>query len=595
MSVALTVQEPSAKYLVQTDAHQQAPLVRHFDVIAQAPGGVARLRELILTLAVQGKLLPQDPNDEPARVLLKKIRTEKDRLIAEGKIRRDKPLAEIADEEQPFGLPRGWEWVSLGDLVNASEAGWSPTCIGSPRRIGHWGVLKVSAVSWGAFDANANKELPADLAPRPQYEVQDGDFLLSRANTEELVARSVVVGKAEPKLMLSDKIIRLDVSSHMSRLFLNLCNNAGHSRVHYAINASGTSSSMKNVSREVVLRTPVPVPPLAEQSRIVTRVEELMRLCDALEAKGRLETAQHTQLVNTLLGTLTESETPEQLADNWQRIAAHFDLLLDRPQAVDALEQTILQLAVRGLLVPQDPQDEPASALLKKVRLEKERLIAEGKIKRDKPLPPIAEDEQPFALPKGWSWTRFPDMCVISGGATPSKANQQNWVGTIPWVSPKDMKVPRILDAQDHVSDAAIRGSLSLIPSGSLLMVVRGMILAHSFPIAETLTPVTINQDMKALTPLDPSVLPYLTLLCRGLKPEILALIDRSTHGTCKLESPKIFGKLLPFPPLAEQSRIVTRVTELRALCANLRTRLIASQSTQAHLAEALIGEAVAA
>jgi type I restriction enzyme S subunit len=107
------------------------------------------------------------------------------------------------------------------------------------------------------------------------------------------------------------------------------------------------------------------VPPLAEQSRIVTRVEELMRLCDALEAKGQLEAAQHAQLVSTLLATLTDSATPEALTENWQRLAIHFDTLLDRPEAVDALEQTILQLAVRGQLVPQDPADEPASVLLK--------------------------------------------------------------------------------------------------------------------------------------------------------------------------------------------------------------------------------------
>lgn len=132
-----------------------------------------------------------------------------------------------------------------------------------------------------------------DLVPRPEYEVQGGDFLLSRANTEELVARSVVVGKAEPLLMLSDKIIRLDVSSRMNRDFLNLCNNANHARAYYIAKASGTSSSMKNVSREVVLRTPVPLPPLAEQSRIVTRVASLRRLC--FELRQRLIASQTTQ------------------------------------------------------------------------------------------------------------------------------------------------------------------------------------------------------------------------------------------------------------------------------------------------------------
>ena len=151
----------------------------------------------------------------------------------------------------------------------------------------------------------------------------------------------------------------------------------------------------------------IPVPPLAEQSRIVTRVEALMRLCDALEAKGQLEAAQHAQLVSTLLGTLTASTTPEELAENWQRVAQHFDLLLDRPEAIDALEQTLLQLAVRGLLVPQDPTDEPASALLQKIRAEKDRLIATGQIKRDKPLPPITDEEKPFELPVGWEWVRL--------------------------------------------------------------------------------------------------------------------------------------------------------------------------------------------
>ena len=404
-------------------------LLSNMELLATAPGGVAKLRELILTLAVQGKLVPQDPADEPAAVLLQKIRAEKDRLIAEGKIKRDKPLAEIEEEEKPFELPLGWEWVRLGTVVNASEAGWSPTCIGSPRRPGCWGVLKVSAVSWGSFDPTANKELPSELTPKPEYEVKDGDFLLSRANTAELVARSVVVGVAEPQLMLSDKIIRLAVSSQMNRAFLNMVNNANYSREHYAANASGTSSSMKNVSREVVLALPVPLPPLAEQSRIVTRVEALMRLCDALEAKGQLEAAQHAQLVSTLLGTLTASTTPEELAANWQRVAQHFDLLLDRPEAIAALEQTLLQLAVRGLLVPQDPTDEPASALLQKIRAEKDRLIATGQTKRDKPLPPITDEEKPFALPVGWEWVRLANIADVRLGKMLDKAKlvrQQN-------------------------------------------------------------------------------------------------------------------------------------------------------------------------
>lgn len=123
-------------------------------------------------------------------------------------------------------------------------------------------------------------------------------------------------------------------------------------------------------------------------------------------------------------------------------------------------------------------------------------------------------------------------------------------------------------------------------------MVVRGMILAHSFPVAVTLVPVTINQDMKAITPYVPAVLPFLALLCHGMKPEILALVERSTHGTCKLESVKLFGMPFPLPPLPEQARIVARVAHLRRLCADLRQRLTQSQATQAQLGEALVAAA---
>ncbi len=273
----------------------------HFDLLLDRPEAVDALEQTILQLAVRGLLVPQDSQDEPASVLLRKIRAEKDRLIAASEIRRDKPLLPIVEGELSFEVPVGWQWVRLGDLVNASEAGWSPSCVGSPRRDGLWGVLKVSAVSWGSFDPEANKELPSTLQPRREYEVHAGDFLLSRANTEELVARSVVVDQVPPLLMLSDKIIRLAVSSQIDKAFLNLCNNAASSRAYYAANASGTSSSMKNVSREVVLNLPVALAPAAEQSRIVARVADLRRLCAGLRQRLSHRQATQAQLAEALV------------------------------------------------------------------------------------------------------------------------------------------------------------------------------------------------------------------------------------------------------------------------------------------------------
>ena len=154
------------------------------------------------------------------------------------------------------------------------------------------------------------------------------------------------------------------------------------------------------------------------------------------------------------------------------------------------------------------------------------------------------------------------------------------------------MKRDVIADAIDHVSEQAlVQTSLSLVPTGSVLIVVRGMILAHSFPTAITSAPVTINQDMKALSPRVKEVAPYLALICRGFKREILSMVERSTHGTCKLESAKLFGWQFGLPPLAEQHRIVARVEELRRLCANLRQRLAQARETQSRLADALVAE----
>lgn len=582
------VEEPSAKYLAQL----KPAVVRHFDLLAESPGGVPKLREFILTLAVEGKLVPQDPIDEPAQELLKKVRAEKDRLIAEGRVRRDKLLAEVGAEEQPFPLPRGWEWARIGHLINASEAGWSPTCIGSPRRNGAWGVLKVSAVSWGAFDADANKELPAGLSPRPEYEVRDGDFLMSRANTEELVARSVVVGKVEPRLMLSDKIIRLDVSSQVNRGFLNYCNNAAHSRIHYASSASGTSSSMKNVSREVVLQTPVPLPPLAEQTRIVTRVEELMRLCDALEAKGGLEAAQHARLVSTLLGTLTESETPEALVANWQRIATHFDLLLDRPDAIDALEQTILQLAVRGRLTLGTPSDESGLALLKRIQHSRR---SKRKV--------VTIDEEAVAdsgawLPAGWCWASIDQISADFENAItdgPFGANLK----TEHYLDQSGFRVIRLQNIgygefrDDHRTyiDKVRFEKLSKHTVNPGDLVVAGLVdtSIRCCEVPEGIGPAVVKADCYRLSVHEYVSAQYVLCYLSSKVAHEFAAIHHHGLTLTRIGLGNFRSIPIPLPPFAEQSRIVARVDSLRRLCVDLRQRLCAAQATQAHLGEVLV------
>lgn len=585
MNAMLKAREPSARYL----AALEPPLLGQFDLLATAPDGVARLRELILTLAVQGKLVAQDPNDEPASLRLERIRAEKARLVREGMIRADKPLAAIDDEDKPFCLPVAWEWERLGHVVDVIRGITFPANEKTKEPAeGRIGCLRTANVQ-DRIEWDDLLFIDRSFMGREEQIVQRSDIVMSMANSRELVGKVAIVTEIPVAEATIGGFLSVLRPRSVLPQFLMIVLRTQYARSSLIDSASQTTN-IANISLGKLNPLLIPVPPINEQTRIAACVDELMAFCDALEAKGKLEAEQHARLVGSLFESLANSESAHALAENWQRIATHFDLLLDRPAAVDALEQTILQLAVRGRLVPQNPADEPASALLRKIRAEKDRLIAAGKIKRDKPLPPIAEEEKPFELPAGWAATSFPELCVIGGGATPSKAKSAYWEGDIPWVSPKDMKVDLIADAQDHVSKVALEETrLPLVPKDSLLIVVRGMILAHSFPVGVTQVEVTINQDMKSLTPPLASLTPYLALVCKGFKDDILELVERSSHGTCKLESDKLFAFRFGLPPLAEQSRIVARVTELRALCADLRQRLAAAQQTQSRLAEALV------
>lgn len=197
-----------------------------------------------------------------------------------------------------------WPHHLLGDFVAEVSAGWSPKCIETPRSDEKWGVLKVSAVTWGEFRPDENKELPENLEPRPEIEVRPGDFLISRANTSDLVARSVVVPADAPsKLMMSDKIIRFRFKPELHADFVNLIHDASYAREYYAAVAGGTSSSMKNVSQAQIRNLQIPVPPLVEQRRIVSIVESFTHLCEKSKAVIRRGADRAMDLANALTNT----------------------------------------------------------------------------------------------------------------------------------------------------------------------------------------------------------------------------------------------------------------------------------------------------
>ncbi len=286
-------------------------ICENFDLLYDNPENVEELRKAVLQLAVQGKLVEQDEGDEPASVLIEKVKAENKKLIKEGKIRKTKKLQPIGTEETPYSLPNGWLWTRFGNIAPYIEAGWSPMCEKRPKEGDEWGVLKISAVSWGIFNPLENKALPPNLKPRPEYEVKTNDFLMSRANTSELVGRSVIVEDTPPELMINDKVLRLFFSSFAYKKFYNIFNNSQTARFYYAKEASGTSSSMKNISREVIYNMPVPIPPLNEQKLIVEKIEQLMGLCDELEGKLRKAREDSGKLMEMVVRGLLKGTAAE--------------------------------------------------------------------------------------------------------------------------------------------------------------------------------------------------------------------------------------------------------------------------------------------
>ncbi len=509
--------------------------------------------------------MPQEPSDEPASELLKKIRTEKDRLIAEGKIKRDKPWAEILESESTAHIPNSWTLARLGTVVNVSTGKLDANAAVQGGRYPFF-TCSVTPLEIDSYSFDCKAVLLAG----------NGDFNLKRYEGKfDAYQRTYVI---EPILW------------DLQYLYFLLSQNIS------IITKNNRGSAIPYLKLGDITEPVIAIPPLAEQSRIVTRVEELMQLCDALEVSGQLETQQHAQLVGTLLGTLTQSETPEELADNWQRIATHFDLLLDRPEAVDALEQTILQLAVRGLLVPQDPTDEPASVLLQKIRTEKDHLIAQGKIKRDKPLPPITDQEKPFELPYGWELARFGDLAQISSGVTLGRktplskpllfpylrvANVQRWFLNLQLM--KDV----LIDEAELPRFQVCAGDLLITEGGDWDKVGRTAIWRD-----ELSTCLHQNHVFKARGLTAEWCPEWAELyLNSDVARSYFAASAKQTTNLASINMTELKHCVFPLPPLSEQSRIVTRVNELRSLCVDLKASLKTSAAVIEKASTGLISQ----
>ncbi|SOZ17272.1 restriction endonuclease subunit S [Cupriavidus taiwanensis] len=535
-------------------------LMEGFNLLATAPDGVTRLRELILRFAVQGRLAAQNSSDEPAGELVRRItsaRSTATRILIESGRALDKVLP-LGWCEVPLGLLFTLEYGST--LPQHSRIAGEIPVYGSNGVVGHHNLALIESPSIiigrkgsvGAVNVSEGPFWPIDTT----YYVTPPDGMDLRFTY--LLFKSLDLGK-------HDK-----------------------------------STAIPGINRKDVYQENVAVPPTVEQKRIVAKFDELMRLCDALEANDRLEAEQHARLTATLFDALTASESAHALAENWSRIATHFDLLLDRPEAVDALEQTILQLAVRGLLVPQDDGDEPTSLLLTRLRKDRREWL-ESKAENDpecrtalKKLKGLAEPDVPFKIPSTWEFVHLIDCSRLlvdchnktapyaaSGIPIIRTTNIRNgrfrfddlryvtqetyefWSRRCP-PAPGDI----IFTREAPMGEAAVIPEDAVFCLGQRTMLVRPM---HDY--------INVNYLLLALTE------PH--LLERAAPAAIGSTVKHLRVGDVEQLS-------IPLPPYAEQERIVKRVQELRQLCSDLRTRLTERQTCQVHFAAALVEQTAA-
>lgn len=539
--------------------------------------GVKKLRELILELAVRGKLVPQEPNEEPASELLKRIQAEKAKLIAEGKLKKEKPLAPIGEDEKPFELPQSWEWARLSDLVNIlnGRAYKKEELLseGTP-------VLRVGNLFTSESWYYSNLELEEN-----KY-CNRGDLLFAWS-----ASFGPFIWEGE-KSIYHYHIWKLDFYAadllYKRFLYTFLLEQT------QKIKSSGHGVMMIHMTKEAMERLVVYLPPLAEQHRIVAKVDELMALCDQLEQQHSNAQEAHETLVSQLLATLTQSQNAEEFNANWQRIYAHFDVLFTTEASIDALKQTLLQLAVMGKLVPQDPNDEPASELLKRIQSEKAKLIAEGKLKKEKPLVPIGEDEKPFELPKGWEWASIQKITMlITDGThhTPSYIDSG-----IPFISVKDINGQTIsFDDCKYISEKEhLEINARCNPELDDILLCRIGTLGRP-TIVDTSLAFSLFVSVGLLKL--PKTVKIQNYLHRVLSsPMMYAQYDRIKAGgshTNKLNLGDIPKLLIPLPPLAEQNRIVAKVDALMSLCDQLKTRIKQANQQQQAIADALVAQAL--
>jgi type I restriction enzyme S subunit len=504
-----------------------------------------------------------------------RIAKEKTELLAKGKIKKRKPLAEISDQEVSFKLPDGWVWLRLGELALSISSGGTP----SKNNPEYWG----GDIPWASVkDLNVSRDLLGTQDYITQQGLDAGSKLALAGDI--IICTRMGLGKiavAAADVAINQDLKALKLTRHLDvDYFLNF---------YKTLKIVGSGMTVAGIKQDDLLNFPVPIPPLVEQHRIVAKVDELMALCDTLESQQINAESAHVQLVQALLDSLIQASDADDFAASWQRMSEHFDTLFTTEASIDALKQTVLQLAVMGKLVPQDPNDESASDLLK--RISDHRSM--DREKKRKSLADISEVEKPFELPSQWAWATLPGIGELARGKSSHRPRNDPSLysgGNVPLIQTGDVaRASGVVKSHSAMYNAKGVEQSRLWPAGTMCITIAANIADSATLGFDACFPDSVVGFIPEFPELD---IRYFEFFLRTAKSHLQDFAPSTAQKNINLE---ILGLLsVPIPPANEIRRIVAKVDGLMALCDQLTSHIRQARALNLQLASTLVERAVA-
>jgi type I restriction enzyme S subunit len=549
-------------------------LLQYFEQISQAPDAVPRLRRFILDLAVRGKLVEQFSIEGTADLAIEEIDRERGRLVAEGVIGSQLTIPPVREDQMPFTIPSTWRWVRFGNITYCRDGERIP--VSREERQHRSGPYDYYGAS-GIID-----KIDAFLFDKPLLLIgEDGANLVNRSTPIAFIAGG--------RYWVNNHAHVLDGISLEFLRFLEMFINATDLRPY----VTGTAQPKMNQTK--MNSIPIALPPFCEQHRIVAKVDELMALCNELEAAQARRERRRDRLVGAMRQGLNNGDTsPEPYTrPAFTELALfyinHLPRLTTRPEHIRRVRQTILNLAVQGRLVPQDPTDEPAAVLLKSIQVERQRLLGDGKV-RQQELSPIDDEALPFSIPPNWKWVRMGEVIKLWNGYA-FKSSDYTKEG-VPVIRIGDLQNGEVVLSSvvfvGHDVAALVDQSI-WIPENALLIAMSGA-TTGKVAFNRTGQRLLLNQRVGRL-----QIFQVHTDFVRFFFETIVQRNLSISFGTAipNLSTRQISETAFPLPPLAEQHRIVAKVDQLMALCDDLEARLAVTAIARRQLLKATLHEAL--